>query len=269
MTIWICHTCGVEHPDAPEPQATDCLICADDRQWIPRDGQRWTTTGELAADGREVIREQVGPNLFRLHREPGLGIGQRTHVYRTAAGNLVWDPPNVVDAPMIEAIEELGGAAVIVPSHPHMFGSQVSWSHHFDRVPVLVNALDRSWVQREDPVITSWEDTISPLPGVTLVTLGGHFPGIAAAVLDSGDLLSGDAIVPTPDGWVTFMRSYPNQIPLSPGLVRRIVDRLEPYEFDRIYGLLGGITRADAKNVVRRSADRYIAWITGAHDQLG
>ena len=70
-------------------------------------------------------------------------------------------------------------------------------------------------------------------------------------------------------GWVTFMRSYPNRIPLSAGLVRRIVDRLAPYEFERLYSLLGGTVPTDAKGVVSRSADRYIAWVSGANDHLG
>jgi hypothetical protein len=52
-------------------------------------------------------------------------------------------------------------------------------------------------------------------------------------------------------------------------LVRRIVDRLEPYEFDRLYGLLGGTVLGDAKGAVRRSAERYIAWASGANDHLG
>ena len=52
-------------------------------------------------------------------------------------------------------------------------------------------------------------------------------------------------------------------------LVQRIVDRLEPYEFERLYSLLGGTVLADAKGAVRRSAERYIAWVSGANDHLG
>jgi hypothetical protein len=52
-------------------------------------------------------------------------------------------------------------------------------------------------------------------------------------------------------------------------LVQRIADRLEPYEFERLYSLLGGTVLADAKGAVRRSAERYIAWVSGANDHLG
>ncbi|MEV6239137.1 hydrolase [Lentzea sp. NPDC051838] len=269
MTIWICGTCGVEHPDTSQPPDV-CSICVDERQWVPPTGQVWTTLDELAAVGHELVHEELEPGLHRLHREPPLGIGQRTHLVQTPAGNLLWDPPNHVDQPLLDKIASLGGVAVIAASHPHMYGSQVSLSHALGNVPVLVHSADRRWVRREDPVIREWSGTLEVLPGVTLVEAGGHFPGAAVAHIASGVLLVGDTMVPVADsGWVTFMRSYPNQIPLSAGLVRRIVERLEPYAFERLYSLLGRAVLLDAKEAVRRSADRYIAWVSGANDHLG
>ena len=272
MTNWICGTCGVEHPEGEFPPADVCRICADDRQYVPETGQVWTTLRELAVDGHRLVHERLESGLHRFNREPALGIGQWTYLVQTPAGNLIWDPPNHVDDQLVDAIAELGGAALIVASHPHMYGAQVSLSHRLGHVPVLVHALDRGWVRREDPVIREWSGTAEVLPGVTLVEAGGHFPGAAVAHIatDGGVLLVGDTLVPVrAAGWVTFMRSYPNSIPLSPRLVQRIVDRLEPYEFDRVYSLLGRIVPADAKNAVRRSAQRYVDWVTGAHDHLG
>lgn len=271
MTIWICGTCGVEHPDSAQPPAA-CAICADERQYVPASGQVWTTLEKLAAEGHDLVHQEVEPGLHRLHREPEFGIGQWTYVVQTPQGNLLWDPPNYIDQPLLDKIAELGGAAVIVASHPHMYGSQVSLSHRLGNVPVLVHSADRQWVQREDPVIREWSGAEEVLPGVTLVEAGGHFPGAAVAHIAAGKgtLLVGDTMVPVVDtGWVTFMRSYPNQIPLSTGLVRRIVERLEPYAFDRLYSLLGRSVLGDAKEAVRRSADRYIAWAGGANDHLG
>jgi hypothetical protein len=271
MTIWICATCGVEHPDTGQPPATTCRICIDERQWIPETGQAWTTLEKLAADGHEVLYKEMQPGIHRLNREPGFGIGQRSYLVQTPHGNLLWDPPNYLDQQVAGKIAELGGAAVIVASHPHMYGSQVSWSHHLGNIPVLVHAADRQWVQREDPVIREWHGTEQILPGVTLIEAGGHFPGASVAHIASGTgtLLTGDTIVPVAGaGWVTFMRSYPNMIPLSARVVQRIVDRIAPYEFERIYGLLGGTVPTDAKNAVIRSAERYIAWVSGANDHL-
>jgi hypothetical protein len=269
MTIWICGVCGVEHPDSARSPG-NCVICADERQWIPDSGQVWTTLDKLATDGHELVHHELEPGIHRLNREPRFGIGQSTHLVQTPQGNLLWDPPNHLDAPLADKIGELGGAAVIVASHPHMYGSQVSWSHRLGNIPVLVHSADRRWVRREDPVIREWSSTEQVLPGVTIIEAGGHFPGAAVAHVAGGVLLTGDTIVPVAaTGWVTFMRSYPNSIPLSAGLVRRIVDRLEPYEFERLYGLLGGAVLADAKGAVRRSAERYIAWVSGANDHLG
>ncbi|MFD1050839.1 hydrolase, partial [Kibdelosporangium lantanae] len=165
MTIWICGTCGVEHPDTDHPPAADCVICVDDRQWVPSTGQVWTTLAKLAADGHEVVHEQVEPGIHRFHREPSFAIGQRTHLVQTSEGNLLWDPPNYLDDSLADTISELGGVAVIAASHPHMYGSQVSWSHRLGNVPVLVHAADREWVQREDPVIRPWSGVEEVLPG--------------------------------------------------------------------------------------------------------
>jgi hypothetical protein len=76
VTIWICGTCGVEHPDTERPPRTTCLICADDRQWVPADGQRWTTADELDAEEHRLEREELRPGLHRFHRQPSFGIGQ-------------------------------------------------------------------------------------------------------------------------------------------------------------------------------------------------
>jgi hypothetical protein len=41
--------------------------------------------------------------------------------------------------------------------------------------------------------------------------------------------------------------------------VRRMVDALEPYPFERVYGAwFGAVVRADGKAAVRRSAKRYV-----------
>jgi hypothetical protein len=59
--------------------------------------------------------------------------------------------------------------------------------------------------------------------------------------------------------WVSFMYSYPNLIPLPASEIRRIVEALEPYEFDRIYGAWWGrVVAQDGKGAVKRSAERYL-----------
>ena len=65
--FWVCRTCGVEHATASDV----CAICADDRQWVPAEGQQWATLEQLVAEG---MRSQVAVV------EDGLvAIGAREH----------------------------------------------------------------------------------------------------------------------------------------------------------------------------------------------
>lgn len=121
-------------------------------------------------------------------------------------------------------------------------------------------------------MIRSWSGTQDVLPGVQLVQCGGHFPGSAVAYWAQGCsrqgvLLTGDTIADVAAaGWVTFLRSYPNRIPLSPAVVERIVARLGPYDYERLYSLNGSGPDRDAKQAIRRSADRHIGWVRGDFD---
>jgi hypothetical protein len=89
-----------------------------------------------------------------------------------------------------------------------------------------------------------------------------HWPEGAGG---EGAILSGDTLQVVQDRrWVSFMRSYPNLIPLPVSTVRRIVAAVEPYPFDRVYGgWWGKVVATDAKAAVRRSAERYIRAIEG------
>ena len=154
-----------------------------------------------------------------------------------------------------------------------MFGVQVEWSRRFGGVPVYVQSADREWVQRVDPVSSYWDEEIEVLPGVLLHRIGGHFPGSSVARFRGADgrgvLLTGDTVAGTPDEhWVSFLRSFPNKIPLSAGVVSKIADRLQRLDYDRLYDNFAGQVLADASTWVRRSADRYIAWVRGDYDHL-
>jgi hypothetical protein len=58
--------------------------------------------------------------------------------------------------------------------------------------------------------------------------------------------------------WVTFMRSYPNLIPLPGELVQKIANAVADLPFERLYGhFWESVITKDAKNAVLRSAERY------------
>jgi len=66
---------------------------------------------------------------------------------------------------------------------------------------------------------------------------------------------------------VSFMYSYPNFIPLNGTQIRHIMECLDPLAYDRIYGAFfvrgKRIVPTKGKEVVRRSADRYLRAISG------
>lgn len=272
MPNWICPTCAVEYADTASPPVS-CPICTDERQYVRPGGQAWTTLAELVLDGHHGSVAEVEPGLWGIEVEPSVGIGQRALLVQTPAGNLLWDPTGYVDDDLVDTVAGLGGIAAVAASHPHMFGVQVEWSRRFGDVPVYVAAADQEWLQRLDPVVRLWDETVEVLPGVTLHRIGGHFPGSAVARFAGADgvgvLLTGDTVAGTPGGdWVSFMRSYPNKIPLSARSVARVSERVLALEFDRLYGNFGGQVLGDAAERVRRSADRYIAWVRGDFDHL-
>jgi hypothetical protein len=64
--------------------------------------------------------------------------------------------------------------------------------------------------------------------------------------------------------YVSFMRSYPNLIPLSAAAISQILDRIEPFAFEQIYGAWWERNvLSDAKGAVSRSAERYLRSING------
>ena len=58
MEHYLCVTCGTQYPASDEPPAT-CAICEDPRQYVPVDGQKWTTLDELRESHRAEIRDEA------------------------------------------------------------------------------------------------------------------------------------------------------------------------------------------------------------------
>ncbi len=271
MTDWICRTCGVEQQPADVPPS-QCAICTDERQYVLPSGPAWTTTDELVAAGHTMVVTELEPRLWGLRPEPQVGIGQTALLVQNPGGNLLYDVPAFVAPDALATVLELGGVAAIVASHPHMYGSQVAWSRALGGAPVYVAAKDAEWVQRSDPAIRTWTDPFEIVPGITARQVGGHFPGQTIVHWPGSDgagvLLVGDACSVRPDGNVGFLRSYPNIIPMSPRGVAQIVAGFDTFEYERLYDNFASPLGSGAAGIVAFSADRYVDWITGQHDDL-
>ncbi|GAA3749288.1 glyoxylase-like metal-dependent hydrolase (beta-lactamase superfamily II) [Spinactinospora alkalitolerans] len=266
--VWICPTCGGHSPEAESPPDT-CPICADERQWVPPAGQRWTTMAELAASGYRTDIREVEPDLIGIGVRPDLGVGQRALLVRTSEGNLLWDPPGFIDDQAVQAVRDAGGLRAVSSSHPHMYGAITDWSSAFD-AEILLPEVDVAWLGRPTPAVRTWSGSLPVLPGVTLVQCGGHFPGSsvlhwAEGADGAGALLVGDTVFVTPgEDRVTFAWSAPNRLPMPERGVRGVVEAVRPYRFDRVYGgWWGPVLRRDAKRVVEACAERYVQFLRG------
>jgi hypothetical protein len=264
----ICVTCGNQFaPGLPPPDL--CPVCDEYRQYIPSGGQAWTSLEKMVKRHRNSFR-QYEPGLTGIGTEPHFAIGQRALLVQTPQGNILWDCLSFFDEATAAIIKGLGGLAGIAVSHPHFYGSMVEWSHAFGNAPIHIHEADGEWVMRPDPAVKFWQGPrLEVLDGITLINTGGHFEG--ATVLHwrdgaegKGALLTSDIVTVAMDrAWVTFMRSYPNYLPLPARTVGAITAMLEDVAFERIYGgwwdtnILG-----DAKDAVQRSAARYIAAIS-------
>lgn len=267
----LCATCGVEHA---HPLPDVCAICADDRQYLPEDGvQRWTSLTELQPT-RAMTAKETEPGLIGLITSPPVGIGHRPFLVQTDAGNLLWDPPAYIDDAAIELVKSLGGVRWIVASHPHMYGVQLEWSAAFDNAPVYVNSRDQDWVSRPGDNIQLWDGTLELTDDLKIIRVGGHFAGSSIAIWTGRDgkgvLLGSDTILPVAAKYrVTFLRSYPNRLPLSGKTIRRIADQMATLSFDRIYGNFEGPAFLEnGQKALQDSADLYISWVSGENDDL-
>lgn len=273
MTHHLCVACGTQF-DASDAPPDQCPVCTDDRQYVPAEGQRWTTH-EALADELHVRIEHDG-DLLGVGIVEQFAIPQRALLLHTDAGNVLWDCISVVTPAARAEIERLGGIDVIALSHPHFYSAMVEWSNAFGGAPILLHDADRSWVRRDSRSITFWsgdEHVLSPT--VRLLHLPGHFPGSAAlhwtaAPAGRRALLCGDSLLVAADRrHVSVMHSVPNFVPVGPDVIGDLERRLAGVAFDDLYGFAwGGNVIGDADTAVAESLVRFRRAMTGTANLL-
>src|SRR5437764_7403011 len=237
---FICVQFGSQFDRSAQPPPR-CPICEDERQFVRHDGQQWATLEKLKADHCNWVEEEAS-QLLGIGTEPEFAIGQRALLLQSPHGNLLWDCISLLDDNTAAEVKARGGIRAIAISHPHFNSSMVEWAECFD-AQIFLHAEDRQWVMRKSMRVEFWQGTtLAFWDNITLVHCGGHFEGGTvlhwpAGANGKGALLTGDIITVVQDrGYVSFMRSYPNLIPLGPAAIRRITDAVEPLSFDQIYG---------------------------------
>jgi len=263
MSRFVCATCGVQYEETGAHPPEHCLICEDERQYIPDSGQRWLTTERLAERHHNEFRRHED-RLVGIGTSPTFAIGQRALLVQSPGGNVLWDCISLLDEFTEKTVKEMGGIKAIAISHPHYYSAMVDWAEAFDAT-LYLHARDRRWAMRASSKIEFWEgEELDLHDGLKLINLGGHFDGgtvLHAPFLAGGKgaLLTGDIIQVIPDRhFVSFMYSYPNLIPLPAAKVGRMAARVHELEFDRIYGAWWDrLIPTGAKEIVERSAQRY------------
>src|SRR6516164_8191021 len=89
MPNFICTTCGTQYAESDQPPAS-CSICLDERQYLKKTGQQWTTLEKLRLTHRNSIKYKE-QGLIGIGIDPPFAIGQRALFLRTPKMNLLWD----------------------------------------------------------------------------------------------------------------------------------------------------------------------------------
>lgn len=253
--------CGTEY-DSTDALPETCIICADDRQYVPDFGQKWTTEAELKSEHRIEIKE-IETGLFQLVVRPSFSIGQRALLVTTDEGNLLWDCVPILDEECERFIKEIGGLRAIAISHPHFHSNMNRWAETFD-CPILLHEADERWTVNRGPHVEFWQGKRKDLwKGLSLYNIGGHFPGSQLAMVpflsEHGTILCGDAFVLSPSGQhFAAMHSYPNRIPLPIVETERLKKEMSKLDFDTIHAWNENQTvKGNAKEMLLDSLARY------------
>lgn len=259
---WVCATCGTQMPRRFDV-ALNCPICSEERQYIPENGQIWTTRQHLL-DHYTVKIKQLQENLFELVLHPTFAIGQRALLLCTDSGNILWDCIPLLDQPTFQFIESKGGLSAIAFSHPHYYSNMNDWAAAFN-CPIYIHQGDEPWVFDRGTHVKLWSGSEQLLwDGVKIIHIGGHFAGSSILhvpfLSKEGTVLCGDTLYLSPSKQhFAVMYSYPNRIPLPKKEVERIKKRFESFSFDAFYGFYSYQNLSEnVQSILKKSMDRYL-----------
>jgi len=103
MSAFICSACGTQYPPSDAPPA-QCPVCEDERQYIPPEGQSWTTLERLRISHHNGFR-QYEPGLIGIGTQPKFAIGQRALLLCTPEGNILWDCIALIDRATVKWVK--------------------------------------------------------------------------------------------------------------------------------------------------------------------
>src|SRR6202790_1082265 len=111
MPNFICTTCGTQYAETEQPPPS-CPICQDERQYVKKTGQQWTTLEKLRLTNRNSVKFKE-PGLIGIGIDPPFAIGQRALFLRTPMANVLWDCLPLLDEAVVETFKAMGGISAI------------------------------------------------------------------------------------------------------------------------------------------------------------
>jgi len=257
----LCNTCGTLYPLAYH--SNDCLICNEERQYVPESGQEWISQEDLAGSHKNKIIK-LNDRLFEIAITPAFAIGQRAFLVLSESGNVLWDCIPLLDEETVQFINSKGGLGAIAFSHPHYYSNMNDWAKTFD-CPIYIHHADAEFIVDKSEDIILWQgEELLLWDDLKLVNIGGHFEGstilLISGMSNKGTLLSGDTVyLSLSKKHYAIMYSYPNRIPLPISEIRRIKQRFETLEFDSIYGFYSyQNVIGTARELLETSINRYL-----------
>lgn len=257
----ICSTCGTTYPAGSSPGI--CIICIDERQWVPQEGQLWTKPAELHRK-HSIKLNRLQSNLYELEINPMFAIGQRAMLVLSEQGNILWDCIPMLDEMTIEFIKGKGGLKAIAFSHPHFYSNMNDWAEVFE-CPVYIHEKDEQHIMVKGKHVSLWAGNEMQLwDGMRLINIGGHFEGSSILhvpfLSKEGSILCGDTLFLSPSKkHFSVVYSSPNRIPLPLSEMKRIKNRFDEIPFDSFYGYIKTQNlNKDVKRILEISMARYV-----------
>ncbi len=224
LPAFFCDNCGFWQRSFEPPPA--CPLCLDARHVVPQKG--WRFHDRAAAEALYPCHwAEYEPGLWRFWNDPVDGIGSSGYLIRTASGNLMFEGCAVYSVAALEQIRTLGGVSVLAASHPHSYGALWQIQDAFDP-ELALHPGDLAW---SGAVRVTWpfDETLEPLPGLTLHCTAGHFDGHTVlhdarrGILFCGDALKFelDPADPRRARTISAHKAFVRGIPLTPNELRR------------------------------------------------
>lgn len=256
----ICATCGTTYPESNAPKT--CIICQDERQWVPEQGQLWITPPDLLRN-HSVKLKRIKDNLYELTVNPKFAIGQRAMLVLNESGNILWDCIPLLDEMTIEFIRAKGGLKAMAFSHPHFYSNMNEWAEVFN-CPIYIHRNDREHIMFRGNHIQLWDgDKLDLWNGMKLYLIGGHFAGSSLLhvpfLSKEGTIICGDTLFLSPNKkHFSMVWSSPNRMPLPLSEIRRIQNLLKKIPFDEFYGYISSQNLSNSvKEILEQSFARY------------